>query len=342
MKALFSNSHAITAFAQNVAYTATSGGPFIQSGLTVTPNTTNTNAITVDVEAGVINVESTNDQGETVRENVSLGAQSVTLSAVPGDPDTAVGRVDVIYATENGVDAVEGEVAPKRPTQAGPFNDDIEGDFPGVWSPAPNDGSLVPGVGRAIVYTTPQVSDSTDITGADIVNFDAQGTAANAIGRDELRPAIEDIDTDPDALQTTVQNSEGLGGQPHQHWARDFFSVSLPQNSQKIGANTTLQKNITLPPDHELALWRTSLQSDSGVIENDVSLSVVRSDPDTANIAVFSSSAEYEQKPGSALARTVGQSVTTQLFFRLNNPGDMTNEKYTAMFRAEMIPPPSP
>lgn len=341
MRALYQNGHAITALAQNIEYTATSGGPFWQSGVAVTPNTTNTQQITVDVEPGTINVEITNNAGETVRKNVSIGEQSVTLSAVPDDPDTEVGRIDVIYVTENGAAAVEGEVAPKRPTQASPFNDDIEGDFPGIWSPAPNDGSLVPGVARAIVHVTPQVSDSTDLTDADIVNFDAQGSATSAIGRDELRPAIEALDTDPNYLDVDVTNAGHVGNTTANQLRRNYFTVELPGEFTTIpaasgGSPGEISTGVVVPPDHRFTLWRFSMAERQGpTVENDLTVQIVREAASGASVAVYESTGQafdYAESTGSIASTAAANDARVFTFRVLNsNQADSTGE-YNATF----------
>lgn len=288
MRTIYHNDHAITALAQNIGYTATSGGPFWQSGLKVTPNTTNTQDITVDVEPGTINIGTQNQAGETVRKNVSIQGQSVKLSPVADNPDHENGRVDVIYATPNGVDAIEGVEAVQRPTKAAPFNDDVEGEWPSLWSPAPDDGGLVPGVGRAVVFLTPDVSDSTDISDHNIINFDAQGVAQDFIPRDGLRTAIENITYSELPIETSVTHARQLDigaeegvGISASDLAQQFGTVTVPSDAQALyGTNnpdgpSKYTVHMQFPDQYYLQLYRFSASAASTPMPNSATASVV-------------------------------------------------------------------
>lgn len=333
MKSLFNNQHGVTAFADNVAFTAASGGPMWKSGLKVVPNTTNTSAIVVNVEPGTVEINGS---------EVSIPNQTVELSPVPSNNDPAItnARIDVIHATTNGIGVTEGVDAPKRPTKASPYNDDVEGTFPSIWSPAPNDGGQVPGVGRAIVYVDENTADSTDISQTEIVNYDADGTA-QGITQETLRESIESINlTSPsDAIQTTVKNSRHLGGMYHNQWRRNFFTINVPGSRKKVPTSGFDEKYLTLPPNHTFRVWRTSLSADGGGIESDISLEIVENRPNGSSIQLYETSkpADYQQNNTSAIAVLFGDNVTRQMTFRIINSGSSkSNDLYTAAARVSM------
>ena len=327
MQRLFKGGEGATALINNIAYTTGIGGDYWKSGLEVTPNTTDTSGIYVDVDAGVARI---NDS------DVSYNAQKVQLSAASNDPYIAV-----IYADANGIGAIEGGEAPKRPTQADPYNDDVEGNFPGIWSPAPDDGSAVPGVGRAIVYVTPSVSDSTDLTSGDIRNYNASG-AGDFVAEDDLEPSIEALDVDlTDPLETAVDNTLRLGDTHHNQWRSDTLSIDVPGEPEVIpgtdNAEPPQRKFLTVPPDHRFTLWRTSLNSNTGALENDISIQVVR-DTASGQVEVFSTGATYEYDPNTgALASVAPQDTAARYEFRFQNANAADSaRRYTALFRCQI------
>ncbi|EMA42654.1 hypothetical protein C449_15968 [Halococcus saccharolyticus DSM 5350] len=310
----------------NGIYTATSGGDYWKSGLEVTPNTTDTSSIYVDVSNGTINVGG---------EDVSLPSQKVEL-----DPATNNPRIDVIEATANGVGVVKGNEAPKRPTDA---EDGQEGTFPNIWQPAPDDGTLVGGVLRAIVYVRPSVSDSTGITAQDIRNYDVQGISGDFVAQTNLQPSIEALDVDlADPLDTTVENSQNLGGTFHNQFRRNYLTIQVPGKSETIpgtdNADDPQRSFLTVPPDHRFVVWRSSINSNQAVVENDISAEIVR-DTGSGQVSVYSTgqSVDYDTNGTGNIAVADPQNDSYRLVFRFqnSNAADSSN-RYTATFRCSL------
>lgn len=328
MKRHIQNGEGVRAFAKNLIYNALDG-PTWESGLQVTPNTTDTSGIFVDIGDGAINVDG---------EPISHPSQKIELSAAENYPYIAV--IDVTTA---GVGKVEGNEAPKRPNST---QDDTEGTFPNIWSPVPDDGGLVNGVGRALVYVRPSVSDSTDITDADIRNYNVSGL--NAVSVDDLRGVIEALDTSSESIDTSVRNSDRLGGEPGGRIQRNYFTVNVPAIQQQIpGTQATdpfLEKRVVLPPGHRFRIWRTSLISDMDTNPGNISIQAVRY-TDSGIVEMYSSgaSADYDTDGFSPLfnsAAGFGTNQTQQtLGFRVRNDSDtqQSGAKFSATFLCDMM-----
>lgn len=296
MRQLFENQHAVTALAQNIEYTSTSSGTFLRSGCQVTPNTTQTGTIVVDVESGSIALASADNP-------IGINSQSVELSPVPSnsDPDLTNARVDVINLTKNGASKVEGNVAVKRPTTADPYNDAVEGQWPSLIAPRPDDGGLVDGVARAVVFLDESVSDSTDITAAMIRNYDAFGQAA--ITEATLQTAVENLN-DPVAIE--AQSAATFGGSYPNEYRRDPFSVAVPSPAEKIPGGEKRRAFIALPPDHPFRLRRVSIMDVGQTVAPDVHATVTVRKGFGA-VTVYDSTNEFEENnDGSPIATSNG------------------------------------
>jgi hypothetical protein len=319
MERLFRAGEGATALQNNIAYTTGIGGDYWKSGLKVTPNTTDTSGIYVDVDAGVARI---NDS------DVSYNAQKVgPLSAASNDPYIAV-----IYADVNEIDAYEGGEAARQPAGAS---------FPNLWEPAPDDGGNIPGIARATVIVDPSVSDSTDLTAGDIRNYNASG-AGDFVAEDDLEPSIEALDVDlTDPLETAVDNTLRLGGTHHNQWRSDTLSIDVPGQPEVIpgtdNSEPPQRKFLTVPPDHRFTLWRTSLNSNTGALENDITIQVVR-DTASGQVEVFSTGATYEYGGNAgALASVAAQDTAARYEFRFQNANAADSaRRYTALFRCQI------
>lgn len=335
MQQLYQNQAGITALAQNIAFTSATSGTFLRSGCRVVPNTTNTTAITANVESGSIALDSAAGP-------IGIASQSVELSPVPSnsDPDLTNARVDVIDLTQNGASVVEGNVNVKRPTQAAPYNDEIEGQWPSIVAPRPDDGGLVDGVGRAVVYLDETIGDSTDITAADIRNYDAFGQ--DAIVPDTLNAEVEGL---PDPVDIEAQSATTFGAQHPNEYRRDTFCVTVPGERRPIAPGETAAVNMALPPGHRLRLRRVTAIDASGNLDSAARAAVTWSAGSGAN-DVFSTASQFaENDDGSPLGvvaapgtgfksvsfeltntRSSGANVnsTTAMFF-----GDMVDDQFT-------------
>lgn len=139
MNTIVDISEAADAFLINQLFSISTGGGYWESGGQISTGGSST-AIEMSIGSVTVNIG-----GEVI----THGSQPVTLSATSGEY-----RSDVIYADSAGIDKVEGVEMPKIPT---------DNDFPNVWQPAPDNGSLVPGVPLWVVHVTPNDAASVDI-----------------------------------------------------------------------------------------------------------------------------------------------------------------------------------
>lgn len=317
MKRLFNSGEGATALLNNIAYTTGVSGDHWLSGLQVTPNTTDTSGIYVDVANGVVNVNDT---------EVNIASQKVQLSAASNDPYIAV-----IYADSNGMGAIEGAEAARDPSGAS---------FPNLWSPAPDDGGNVPGVARATVIVDPSVADSTDLTSGDIRNYNAQGV--EAVTTDSLPTDIGNIPDGDLPLQTEAQSAATFGGEAPNTWRTDYQSITLPSASGSLYSNGNgppfYQVLIPAPASHRLAIHRVTLIARGNSVPPGVTARVSRQNPDTGDL--YTTSQRFnENSDGSPLATSAG-TANPQLFqfiVEIADSTDTSTDPLNATFRYELF-----
>lgn len=313
MERLYHSAEGATALLNNIAYTTGVSGDHWLSGLQVTPNTTDTSGIYVDVANGVVNVNDT---------EVNIASQKVKLSAASNDPYIAV-----IYADSNGMGAIEGAEAARDPSGAS---------FPNLWSPAPDDGGNVPGVARATVIVDPSVADSTDLTSGDIRNYNAQGV--EAVTTDSLPTAIGNIPDSDLPLQTETKETQQFDGSYPNEYRRDSFSVTVPSPMDQVPANGFHRSAIALPPGHQLRLRRVTITDTTGSIDAGITAEVSWS-VGGGPITVYNSSNQFnENADGTPLATVNGPSNGFKAVrFVLDNSADSESIPTSAAFFGEIV-----
>lgn len=201
METIVNVSDSADALLINQLYSVASGGDFWESG-----GQLSTAGSSTDIQLSVSSV-TVNIGGQTI----THGSQPVTLSATSGEY-----RTDVIYADESGVSALEGVEMAKLPQ---------DNQFPSIWQPAPDNGSLVPGVPLHVVHVTPG-----DAASADIESWQTQNRRMNATTLSSARLAslLENYDVDAGgAVETTVTNSEQLAGRSAADWQQGLSASIL-------------------------------------------------------------------------------------------------------------------
>lgn len=243
MQTIIDTADAADSLWMNQIYTIAAGGDFWESGGQLSTAGSSTD-IQLSVSSATVNIGG---------EPVSHGSQPVTLSATGGEY-----RSDVIYADSAGISKVEGVEMPKLPSG---------NQFPNVWQPAPNNGSLVPGVPLWVVHVTPE-----DAASADIASWQMQNRRMNAeeINTDAVVALLEDYGVAANGpIQTTVQNSAEFGGRGHYE---ELYSRTGHVHTTQVssGGETRSSDNILVPSGRAARLWSVSVNTADGTESSDV------------------------------------------------------------------------
>jgi hypothetical protein len=320
MQTILDNGTGADALWQNQIYEIAAGGDFWQSGGDVTPGSSSTD-IEMSVSAVTVNIGG---------ESVSHGSQPVTLSSPSSNP-----RCDAIFADSAGVDKVEGVELEKLPT---------DNQFPSIYQPAPDNGSLVGGPPLAAVFVEPEDSVSSDIESWQIQDRRMNGdlvTPADHVA------AIEGYDTGANGpVETTTRNAARLDDQPAGRIRRNYFSMSVPGEHKPVpgtqaSGDNYFEKRVTLPPDHRFRLWRVSLASDGADPPSTLRARVVRLSTEGYLYNRPDESAYDTDGLGPVFnsAATFGRTDTQeQLAFRVTNTADVSEsaDGFVATFWCEI------
>lgn len=233
MQTIIDTSDGADALLQNQLYTIAAGGNFWESGGSLSSGGSSS-SIKLSVSSVTVNIGG---------DSVTHGSQPVTLSATNSDY-----RSDVIYADSSGIGKVEGVEMAKLPS---------DNQFPSIWQPAPDNGSLVPGVPLWVVHIQPS-----DAASADIASWQMQNRRMNAetINTDAVISLLEDYDTAANGpVQTTVQNSAALGGQSAEDWQQT--SSALTHAAEVPAGNRSVGPEMWVPAGYTLTVERCGVVS---------------------------------------------------------------------------------
>lgn len=285
MKTIVDIADGASALLINSIYNVATGGDFWESGGQISEAGSST-GIQLSVSAATVNIG-----GETI----THGSQPVTLSATSGEY-----RSDIVYADSTGIGVVEGVEMAKLPQ----YNR-----FPSIWQPAPDNGSLVPGVPLWVVHVTPE-----DAASGDIASWQFQDHRLNAssLSPAEVATLLGNYDTSNGAVDTTVTNAQKLSGMGGDTRAASYgptmFFETVPKQSP--GSN----HSFYVPASHEVHIFKWSVAASTGATGTNQRIQFGR-----YNLTEDKFVAEVSDVDGTNAVNQTFQSRGEPFAFRLDN-----------------------